>query len=248
LDKKDGNIVFKCNFCDGGKSEQQIGFNGICSDETISYNIKEHRGQCMDSPCYCYHNKKISRKELDASCENARGVCYESRMLSDWKASAGFYKKGEKRDTPKAIREAKVDSLCVLTTLIPNGPVKTPEEDRCIFAVFFVDNLCEGDEKQAGYVCTKSQYKIKLSLQQAQRLRFWDYYVNIDSERPEIPKWGSSLHRYLENQQAAQILRDIADKVETPDKKLALDFLKHFCKVKDIDASNLGAPRGALKM
>lgn len=33
------NIAFKCNYCDGGKSSSSIGFNGICSERTIRYNI-----------------------------------------------------------------------------------------------------------------------------------------------------------------------------------------------------------------
>ena len=28
-------IAFKCNYCDGGKSDKEIGVNGVCSDEII---------------------------------------------------------------------------------------------------------------------------------------------------------------------------------------------------------------------
>ena len=34
------NIAFKCNFCDGGKSAEQVGFNGVCSDAVIYNNVE----------------------------------------------------------------------------------------------------------------------------------------------------------------------------------------------------------------
>lgn len=41
------NVAFKCNFCDGGQSNEQIGFNGVCSDSVIYNNIEvEHRAWC----------------------------------------------------------------------------------------------------------------------------------------------------------------------------------------------------------
>ena len=51
------SIAFKCNFCDGGKSPDCIGFNGVCSDALIEYNIcKEKHVWCSseDSPCRLY--------------------------------------------------------------------------------------------------------------------------------------------------------------------------------------------------
>lgn len=38
------NIVFKCNYCDGGKSDNLMGFHGVCSDSIIQYHIKEKKG------------------------------------------------------------------------------------------------------------------------------------------------------------------------------------------------------------
>ena len=34
------NIVFKCNYCDGGTTNEQIGYAGVCSKDMIEYNIK----------------------------------------------------------------------------------------------------------------------------------------------------------------------------------------------------------------
>ena len=35
--QKDGNLAIKCNYCDGGRSVNRIGFSGVCSDRVIEY-------------------------------------------------------------------------------------------------------------------------------------------------------------------------------------------------------------------
>ena len=83
------NIAFKCNYCDGGKSDYSVGFNGVCSEELIKNNIEiEHRTWCRsnDCPCNKYHNSQINYKQLNEVYHNGDMVCYESTMLKDWRA------------------------------------------------------------------------------------------------------------------------------------------------------------------
>lgn len=97
------NIAFKCNYCDGGQSNYQVGFNGVCSDSAIHNNIKiEKRTWCCSDECACgqYLNDEINRKELDSLCDGGSFVCYESQMLRDWKALAGIVQRGEKKGQP----------------------------------------------------------------------------------------------------------------------------------------------------
>ena len=80
------NIAFKCNYCDGGKSEEQIGFHGVCSDSLIRNNIQvEHRTWCgsAECPCYQYFSGDISRDKLDSICDDGGFVCYESQILDE---------------------------------------------------------------------------------------------------------------------------------------------------------------------
>ncbi len=94
------NVAFKCNYCDGGKTSTCIGFNGVCSDAVLRYNIeKAHHVWCSDtdSPCRCYLDGKISRTKLESMMRGGSGldsVCYESHMLRDWMASAGVVQTG----------------------------------------------------------------------------------------------------------------------------------------------------------
>lgn len=238
------NIAFKCNFCNGGRTGDQIGFCGVCSDEIIEYNVeKEKHIWCSneDSPCYQYLNDEISRKELDGYMRNDRYVCYECQMLKNWTAFSGFYHNGEREGNPMILKHVQLDSLCVLTTREPYAS----EDDRLIFAVFLVDDAYSGDACEPGHVSTNSEYKIKLSLNEARNMTFWKYHANKNREK--IAAWGSGLHRYLEDIESAQILRDIAIiKKGTRDEALADRFLRRFCLLTKIDIDDIPEPNGAL--
>lgn len=239
------NIAFKCNFCDGGQSKYQVGFNGVCSEELIYNNIEvEHRTWCNsdDCPCLHYHNGEITRDELEARCEDGGFVCYESQMLRDWKALAGIVEHGENKGKRMKLKQVQSNSLCVLTTRDPKGI----EEQRYVFAAFLVDDTYEGDGYEEGYVSTNSEYKIKLSHEEAHKMLFWNYHSN--NNNADAAAWNSGLHRYFEDLEGAQILRDIAKvKKETPDEELAERFYQHFCKINGVDISSIGDLKGALK-
>lgn len=239
------NIAFKCNFCDGGQSDEQIGFNGVCSDDLIHNNIIiEKRTWCNseDCPCLHYHNGDMTRVELDSMCKDDGFVCYESQMLREWKAMAGIVQHGENKGKPMKLNQVQTNSLCVLTTRDP----RSKEEDRYIFAVFLVDDTYEGDGRDEGYVSTTSEYKIKLTPTEARSLLFWNYHAN--DNQPEVAVWSSGLHRYFEDEQAVQILRDIAIiKKGTDEEVLSERFLQHFCRINGVDFSTVKGLSGALK-
>ena len=241
---KRSNIAFKCNYCDGGQSLEQIGFNGVCSDKTIHNNIcVEKRTWCSSDECACkeYLNDNISRKELDLQCMNGGFVCYESQMLRDWKALAGVVQRGARKNEPMKLHEVQKNSLCVLTTSCP----QSSETERFIFAVFLVDESYEGDNQKEGYVTTKSKYKIKLSLEESKQMLFWDYHTN--QKKTEVAAWRSGLHRYFDDNEAIQILTDIvALKKGTKDENLAMEFMDHFIKVNGVDLELVPEKNGAL--
>ena len=61
------NIAFKMNYCDGGinninnKDSKNIGFNGICSDEMIEYNIElQKNAWCSNEICLCFYFRNLS--------------------------------------------------------------------------------------------------------------------------------------------------------------------------------------------
>ena len=238
------NIAFKCNYCDGGKSSSSIGFNGICSERIIRYNIDvEKRTWCCSDKCACFNHLhgNLTRDELEAELEGGGFVCYESQMLRDWKAMAGVVQHGERKGEPMHLMNVQPSSLCVLTTREPDST----EAERIIFAVFLVDDTYDGDDREEGFVSTQSKFKLSLSEHEAEKMLFWRYHAN--GNQPEKEAWSSGLHRYLTDIQAVQILRDIAElKKNTKDAELASEFLDTFSRMVSIDAAEVGEPDGVL--
>lgn len=238
------NIAFKCNYCDGGCSEKHIGYRAACSDSMIVHNIREeNKVWCSseESPCRQYFDGNIGREELDSWCENDGFVCYESQMLREWKAMAGVVQTGANKGQPMKLHQVQSNSLCVLTTRKP----QMKEADRFIFGVFLVDETYEGDNREGGYVTTRSKYKIELTPYEAMEMKFWNYHAN--GNQPEKAVWSSGLHRYFEDDVAVQILKDIVKvKQGTRDEKLAQEFLEYFCRVNGVELEAVAEPNGAL--
>lgn len=229
------NIAFKCNFCNGGANDEQVGFCGICSDDNIKNNIENRKyTECCQTRniCFQYYQGKIDRQTLDQQV-----ACYESAMLKNWKASAGVSTDGK----PETIRNAQINSLCVLTTRDPDD---IDESQRYIFGAFIIDDIFEGDDFHEGYVraSDKSPYKIKLTSEEAHKLLFWDFYRNKNN--PENCRWGQGLFRYLTLQSnpkksdddiAVAILKKIVElKQGKKDEQQAKEFLEYFCEINKI--------------
>ena len=243
------NISFKCNYCDGGSSKEIVGYKGVCSDQTIKYNINVAKHIWCSQPenmCYKYLKGEVSREEISSFYEStksefSKSICYESQMLEIWNAGAGVTQNGEKKGKPMSLRNVKANSLALLTTKLP----RTKDKDRFIFAGFLIDESYEGDSKGEGHVGANEKYRMRLSLEEAKQLKFWDYYFNPN--KPEKIIFGSGLHRYLTDVQSAQVLKKICEiKKGTQDEDLSKDFLTHFCEIKKLDIDNIPLPNGAL--
>lgn len=238
------NIVFKCNYCDGGENERHIGYRAPCSDKVIRYNIDHaHHSWCSDETCPCrqYLDGEIDVFELEQIFRDGGMVCYESKMLTDWAAFAGMVLKGDRKNEPKKIRNVQLNSLAVLTTRKPYAD----ESDRFVFGVFLVGDADEGSSLDAGFVQCTSEYHIELSPKEAEQIKFWNYHAN--DTIPERAVWGQGLYRYTNDIEAVQILRDIAKiKTNPAEKAFAEAFLAHFCQMKRIQIEDIPAPNGAL--
>ncbi|MBU4440075.1 MAG: hypothetical protein L6276_01480 [Acetobacterium sp.] len=225
------NIAFKLNYCDGGESLDRIGFNGICSEVVIRHNIeKEKRVWCSskESPCAQYLNGDLDRTGLDDLMTDGNFVCYESQLLKSWKVMAGEDGDGKTRK----IKSARRNSLAVLTTRLPN----TKEAERIIFGVFLIDDVLEGNDRESGYVATKSPHRITLTLEEAKLMQFWNYHTNTTGK--VAAKWGSGLFRYMDDTQAVALLQDLKKiKQDTKEALLADDLLESYCRNNLIELS-----------
>ena len=219
------NLAFKLNYCDGGATADSVGYKGVCSDETIRYNIEvAKRSWCSykDCPCRRYLDGDITRKELDTVREKGF-TCYESISLSDWIAQAGTDLKGENEGKARRLPNAQLGSLAVLTTRFPDDP----EQERVIVGAFIVDAASEGDDDDEGTVSCRSKYHLEIRPNEVRKLKFWNYYRNEGN--PDSIRWGTGLYRFFRDEDALRLLKDIVElKKDTADYGLAVDTLEYF--------------------
>lgn len=213
-ENKKKNIAFKCNYCDGGKDENGIGFCGPCSNRCIMGNIKNDPSAWCSNPqsnCYQYYDGTIDRAELERRYEEDHKCCSESFMLKNFAANAGQFRSVDKNGDMKSIRQTGVYKVSFLTTVFPYEP----EENRVIFAAFINDSYDAGTDDYPGFVKSlKEDTRLSFLENDAQKLKFWDYYRNPNA--PTSKKWGSGLFRYLEDDVTLRILND-AKKIVTDD-------------------------------
>ena len=240
-----GNIAFKCTYCDGGSNEKQVGFNGVCSDKTMKYNIKTKKHKwCTDPECKCsqYFNEEIDKKELSDQLANGDFLCYESVMLQNWEARGGERRKGDKKGQAFAIKGAKKNGLIILTTRLPYGK----EIDRIIFAVYIADEVVTGDNFHDAIVTAHEKYRIELTKDESEKMLFWKYYHNSNSSDKAF--WGTGLFRYVENDAAYHLLNDIINiKTSEKDKELVQEMLDFYCEKNNVKTDKISELKGLIK-
>lgn len=220
---KNSCIAFKLNYCDGGRDEDHVGFQGLCSYENMYYNVFEARPPrpwCLNRRCDCrkYLDEWITWRDLNKKIREGFFPCMDSAALIDWCMAAGSTSDGA---TTKKIRQGKENHLCIFTT---REPKTTSDKDRIIFAMFIMHEIFSGDDEHAGYVVADDHWRLEFRPREAAKLKFWDFYQNKDGST----RW-SGLFRYFDDATAVKLL-EMAVKVKrgTPEESFAKEFLKHY--------------------
>lgn len=222
------NVAFKCTYCDGGKTEDRIGFCGLCSDENIANNVRNKRDWCNTGPlCIRRYNHEITRSEYESLAGSEQDLCYESKMLRIWRAAAGTINHGPRAGTRIKLKNTEPNKLAVLTTRLPGSK----EEERIIFAVFIIGLNYDGDGREEGFVTANKDYRIELTPDEAKGMLFWKYYKN---KTTDAVIWGTGLYRYLDDAVAVKILKDIVRIKAETDPTEAKALLHHYMTVNKI--------------
>lgn len=242
----DSNIAFKCYYCDGGKSDNSLGFKSVCSDEVIRYNINNAKNKvCSSSSSNCsqYLAGDISRTELEDRYNKYNNFCYENKLLNQWRAFPDISFIEKKGAKVKNLKNVNHGSLVLLSTVLPNEK----EKDRIIFGVYLMQDEYSIDYNTKGFLGADKKHKIELSLEEAKKVKFWDYYFN--PKNPEKIANSSTTYRYFDDVQAAQVLKAISEvKKGTFDETAATEVLQRYCDIKNIDVNSIAEPKGALQV
>lgn len=202
--------------------------------------------------------KKLQRKEQQLRMEHAKlmknhKLHPQSQMVfwcdaeeqtsstSEWKVFAGTIKSGVNKGKPNKPIRLHQNSAVLLTAADPG----TAEKDRRILGVYMVQKEFIGKVCEDGYIPAHSTYRLKLTEEESNQMLFWKYYIN--EKFPQKTTWNTGKYRYFDNVWMAQILSDIISlKSDPEEKKLAQEFLQHFCKMNQLREQELPSPNGVL--
>lgn len=219
-------IAFKLNYCDGGKSDHIVGFNGICSDKIIRFNQMRNRSWCTNPRCKCsqYYNGQITRSELDKMWENnfkGTSPCYESLALRDSAFGAGADQNGIGRK----IKNAGNRHLCIFTTQIPDEQGRLEENERLVVFMGLIQEVIDSNDGDLIYI--DKNHFINFNLSEARQFKFWDIHSNKDKNNT---LWGSGLFRYFDDYEAIRFIKK-AIEIKKHDSAAAKELLKYYCEL-----------------
>lgn len=164
-----------------------------------------------------------------------------SKVFEEWRIFTGEIKSGPNKGKPNKPTRIYQNSVCLLT----ERDADMPEKDRRILGLYMVKKGFLGKSCQDGYIPAHSEYRLKLTEEESEKLPFWKYYTNDKS--PHKMTWNTGKYRYFDNVWMAQILLDIvALKTNTEEEELAQNFFEHFCTMNQIMKEELPEPSGAL--
>lgn len=166
----------------------------------------------------------------------------QQQVFTDWQVSTGTIQSGKNKGKPNRVARLRPNSAAVLTVREEDQP----ETERKILGLFMVTETFAGNQNDDGIVPAHAEYRIELTEQEAEKMLFWNYYIN--KTHPHRTTWNSGKFRYFDNIWTAQILKDIiALKTEEEEIKAAEAFLEYFCKMNVLDMDDIPEPNGALK-
>lgn len=166
----------------------------------------------------------------------------QENIFTNWEVSTGLIQSGQNKGQPNRPARLRPNSAGLLTARDSDQP----ETERKILGIYMVSETFTGELNEDGMVPAHTEFRIELTDQEAEKILFWNYYIN--KNYPNRTTWNSGKYRYFDNEWTAQILKDIiALKTDEADIKQAEKFLEYFCKMNALDIDNIPEAGGALK-
>lgn len=166
----------------------------------------------------------------------------KQNVFNEWEVFAGTIQSGDNKGNSNRPARLRPNSAVLLTT----RDEEQPETERKIIGLYMVHETLSGNSIDDGIVFSHEKYRIQLTEEQADKLLFWNYYINKNF--PHRTTWNSGKYRYFDNMWMAQILKDTIE-ISTDEEQIKLlrDFLQYFCTMNAIDMDNIPEADGALK-
>ena len=205
---------------------------------------KEKEQQALEQLRKSQPGKKTKTPKIHESSQIVFWLDEEEQqnVFNDWQVSTGTVQSGKNKGQPNKPARVRPNSASLLTARESDNP----EKERRILGLYMVNETFTGNLDDDGMVPAHAEFRIKLTDQEAEKMLFWNYYIN--KNYPHRMTWNSGKYRYFDNVWTAQILKDIiALKKDEEEIKEAENFLEYFCKMNALDVDNIPEPNGALK-
>jgi len=190
------NIACNLIYNNGGEGVL-VGFEKHCDIENIIYNVKYgSRRWCNQPECPC---KKFYDKKFNGQIDN-KFPCNESFLFVGWEWSPG----GDfETQMPFRIKHSGAGKIAILTTKFR----ECKESERNIIGFLKIEDI-----KDNHLVIGVEKQSLRLSMEEAKELSFWNYHQN--KKNNSVPRWDQGRFRYLEDEQVAAILHDLKSIVQ----------------------------------
>ncbi|WP_432352508.1 malate synthase [Sporosarcina sp. A2] len=187
---------------------------------------------------------KLKNNKIHESSQIAFWLDEENQegIFSDWQVSTGTVQSGKNEGQPNRVARLRPNSAGLLTVRESDQP----EIERRILGLYMVNEMFSGNLGEDGMVPSHEEFRIELTEQEAEKMLFWNYYIN--KNYPERTSWNSGKFRYFDNVWTAQILKDIIA-LKTDEQQIVEveKFLEYFCKMNALDVDNIPEASGPLK-
>lgn len=166
----------------------------------------------------------------------------QQNVFNDWQVFTGEIQSGKNAGQPNRAVRLRPNSAVLLTTRESNEQ----ETERKIVGLYMVTETFFGNLGEDGMVPAHATYRIELTDEEAEKMLFWNYYLN--KNYPHRTTWNTGKYRYFDNVWTAQILKDIiALKTDEAQVQEAQSLLEYFCQMNALDIEDISEASGALK-
>ena len=190
------------------------------------------------------HKEKLKNHKIHESSQIVFWLDEEEQQKAfiDWQVSTGMVQSGKNKGQPNRVARLRPNSAGLLTARDSDQP----ETERKILGLYMINEAFSGELSDDGMVPSHAEFKIELTVQETEKMLFWNYYIN--KNHPNRTAWNTGKFRYFDNVWTAQILKDIiALKTDEDEIKEVKNFLDYFCEMNALDMDNIPEANGALK-
>jgi hypothetical protein len=215
---RDGHVVFKCTYHDGGHPTKKniTNFYKLCSIGNIKKNIDSGRVWCNQDRCPC---KQYYKNGFNGTAPNDF-PCYESRLSKDLGFGPGTHQRGKRAGKPIKIHGLKVGAITFLTTKI--------EKDWYLFGMVPIESITSD---KIGSTWVQGDKERAVILPEQEWIEFWE-----SEPLGDTVEWQSGLFRHVKHQGAFNMLVKFYNRLKSPhDRNIIEKEIKKISVTANID-------------